>query len=227
MKATLRKNEVQLRTIFPLVELISNPDEPWLEKWARLWRYQQSLPLIKHLLRTKDQITLLDIGCGQAAQYYQYLKFHFPTDIYKIDYLGIDPLVKAQKHRANEVKVLAETYESFCQKTTTAFDLITAFAVLEHVNQPNKLIKMLAGLLKKDGYVLGTTPSHFSKPILEFLAHGLGIISAREIAEHKQYFNRRELSKLLHEVGKNSVTSGYHTYFEWGLNNLFVLKKKS
>lgn len=218
---------VKFWSIFSLAKIIANQEEPWLEKWARLLRFGRSLFLVRHLLQTRDKITVLDIGCGQATQYYKYLQYFFPNDLHRIEYLGIDPLLKVVNLRHDSARVITETYESFCQKTTQHFDLITAFAVLEHVDQPQQFITSLSKLLKSDAYLIGTTPTFVAKPVLEFFAHGLGIISVREIAEHKQYFNRRTLGKILSSITSESASINYHAYFEFGLNNVFVIRKQS
>ena len=60
--------------------------------------------------------------------------------------------------------------------------------------------------------------------MLEFLSFNLGLISSREIEEHKTYFDKEDLIAL---VGPMTVPiEMHHTYFEFGYNNLFVIKKK-
>jgi hypothetical protein len=74
-------------------------------------------------------------------------------------------------------------------------------------------------VLQPQGKLLLTVPSHLAKPVLEFLAFRLGLVSADEIRDHKRYFNRTDLVEILSEAGLQIVL---HQYFQLGMNNFCV-----
>lgn len=220
------KMKLNITEIYRLTNKISLVDEPWLEKWARLIRYMQSEKLIRGLLNTRKSINLLDVGCGQDTLFYNYLCQVFPNDVARINYIGLDPLIDKKNIKNKKIKIITSKYETQLKKMTSSFDIITAFAVLEHVDSPKDLLKQLVELLKKDGYLFGTTPSKLAKPVLEFLSYVLGIISKREIDEHKNYFDKQFIERVSPTKNKsgNKIRS-CHWYFEFWLNNAFLLKR--
>ena len=66
-----------------------------------------------------------------------------------------------------------------------------------------------------------TVPSHAAKPVLEFLAYRIGVVSASEIADHKRYFNKCDLLDIAERAGFALVQ---HRYFELGFNNFALLR---
>lgn len=76
------------------------------------------------------------------------------------------------------------------------FDTITLLAVMEHLEDPEQLLKECWRGLKRGGCIILTTPAPSAKTILELLA-GAGMISRKEIHDHKHYFNSKELVELL------------------------------
>ena len=218
---------MNLLKIYKLTKIISLVDEPWLEKWARLLRYNQSLKFIELKLKYNKKVSLLDVGCGQDTLFYKYLTHQFPNDIKKINYVGLDPLIDKNKIKYKDLKIISDNYEDYLNSAKSEYDIITIFAVLEHVDDPYDLMKVLTKLLGKNGVLVGTTPSYFAKPVLEFLSYVLGIISKREIDEHKNYFDRKFIKNIFKEVSKLSFKGSYcHDYFELGLNNVFIVKRK-
>lgn len=102
------------------------------------------------------------------------------------------------------------------------FDAITALALLEHLERPGNFVKRARGMLKPTGKLIITTPHKRAKPILEFLAFRLGLISKEEIADHKNYFDEDSLKRLMKKSGfkiKKLET------FEFGLNTLCIGQK--
>lgn len=209
---------------YKLTKIISLNDEPYLEKWARLFRYNTSLPVIRMLLKKNKQIMLLDVGCGQDVLYHKFLNYHFPNDIHRFTYVGLDPLID-EKKVTKDVNVVTTQYENYLRNTTDRYDLITIFAVLEHVDDPTDLMVVLSQLLGQGGYLIGTTPTKPAKPVLEFLSYKLGYIAEREIDEHKNYFDRASILKIFAEVSRQAKFYTYHKYFEVILNNFFLVKK--
>jgi len=204
-----------------LLTLISLKNEPLLEKWARFFRYAKADGIIQEKAATKKQITLVDFGCGQDILYYKYLSHTSPSLAKKLNYIGIDPLIDPKSARKlKAVTLINKRFEDI--KFKEKADIISIFAVLEHVDDPAELLLTAAKHLKPDGVIVATTPSPLARYPLEFFSYVLGIIAKREIDEHKRYPNRKFL------LGLNKQLKGLkieHEYFEFGLNNYCVIGK--
>ncbi|MBU4210230.1 class I SAM-dependent methyltransferase [Patescibacteria group bacterium] len=189
----------------------SNGKEPFLEPILRKIRFN----VIKKFLLNKNQNEwlILDYGCGPKAKFYKYLK---DKNIRFKKYIGYDPL-----NKNNTTNKKQKTTSNFKKILNQKYDLITMFAVLEHLDYPNHDFSFLSKILKKNSYLIITTPTKIAKPILEFLSYKLKIISKREIKEHKHYYNLQEIEKIFSVYGLEIVQK---RYFELGMNNLVILK---
>ena len=105
--------------------------------------------------------------------------------------------------------------------TDNSVDIVTALAVIEHLNQPNIFVNEIFRILKPGGECILTTPAPTSKALLEFLAYKIHIISEKDIRDHKQYLNRSGIITLFEKF--DSVTI---SYFQFGLNTLIHAKKR-
>lgn len=94
-------------------------------------------------------------------------------------------------------------------------DCVTMLALLEHLSKPVVVLQEVFRVLKPGGRLIFTTPSPRSKPLLEFLAFRLRIISAEEIKDHKHYFLETEIRQLLQDIGFISIL---YKRFQLGLN---------
>ncbi len=196
-------------------------NEPILEKWARFFRYSKADSFIAEKLNTSKSITLIDFGCGQDILYYKYLQQIFPSRVFNFKYFGVDPLLNPRLSiKSKKVSLIKKKFE--ISEIKEKADIITMFAVLEHVIDPAKLLRQAAKALKPDGIMIITTPSPLARFPLEFASHVLGIIAEREINEHQRYPNRKFLLAMNHEL---KTLSFEHEYFELGLNNLLVVRK--
>lgn len=190
--------------------------EPLLEPIARYIRFLQSSQFIPR----RTLLTVCDIGCGPTTPYLQFL---INRKRHVVKYIGVDPLVQKATPHQNQTTLYKKTINSRVTVRAQTCNLVVCFAVLEHVNNPRALIRESVRILKKGGIAIFTTPSKKSKNILEFLAFRLGLLSSREIKEHKRYYDKTDLEKLTKPYLKK--VTFYHRYFEFGLNNLVVLRK--
>ena len=101
-----------------------------------------------------------------------------------------------------------------------SIDVVTSLAVLEHLTEPRIFSGEILRILRPGGSCIITTPALAAKPLLEFLAFRLKIISARDIKDHKQYFNKVQLSELF---AKFRVVQIRH--FQFGLNTRIYAQK--
>lgn len=161
---------------------------------------------------------LVDLGCGSNPR----LLFALRDRIRQGS--GVDR--KTNEFRSDKLRIYRSNFDEENPPPFPAdlqgADQAVMLAVLEHLHCPKQVLTNLHALLKPEGEILLTTPSTFSKPILEFLAFGLGIIDKNEISDHKHYFSRSELKELLRSVGFKEIE---HKYFEFGMNHFVTAKK--
>ena len=209
---------MELKPSLKLLDLISLQNEPWLEKWARLFRYAAADPFVEVALQEEKTVTIVDFGCGPECLYYTYLQVTYPQDIHRIMYVGVDPLLPKEVKKKNFVTIKSK-FEKI--RTLPKADIIVMFAVLEHVDNASELLRTASRFLKKNGQIIGTTPSPLARLPLEFFCYILGIIAKREIDEHKRYPTRSFILSLQSKMKDFKICQ---SYFELGLNNLFIVK---
>lgn len=195
--------------------------EALLEPVARKLRFAKGAT---HLGEKKSSV-LVDLGCGPNLRFLRYL---LQNSLKIKKYIGIDPLINKQilksfEQNSIEVEIVKKpVIKKIPLKDKTA-DVIVAFAFFEHIHYPKEIIRDCMRVLKPGGKLIITAPSYKAKSVLEFLSFKLGLISRREINEHKQYFDENSLLKLLPK--NKNFKSALHQYFELGLNNLLVVTK--
>jgi SAM-dependent methyltransferase len=179
-------------------------DEPLFEPIARYWRLSIGIKEIEK----NNPIIVVDLGCGPKKRFYDFAKKR--KVIFK-KYIGIDQLIN---HTIKDTVSLSDNFA----------DYVVAFAFVEHIENPKKIMNEAIRIVKKGGKVIITTPSPRAKPLLELLA-ALNLISHREIREHKQYFDKKSLINLIYPENKKKIGIFHHYFHPWQ-NNLLILKKK-
>jgi SAM-dependent methyltransferase len=163
--------------------------------------------------------TVLDFGCG----FQSYLLNHIRNDIK--EGIGID--YDANESRSiDNVRLMKFHYKGRFPFEDKKFDKVFMLAVFEHIplDETVSLLTELKRILKDDGRIVLTIPTPKGKPIMEFLAFQLGVISKDEIADHKKYYAKEDIQA---EAVKAGLSLEYHSYFQFGWNSLQVLKKQA
>ena len=144
------------------------------------WRY------IQRYINLKDKDSVLEIGAG-VGSFYSFL----PEQIY-YDGLELDSsAVKfANEHFGHSI-FHCTPIEKFI--TNKKYDYVFAFEVLEHLDNPDLVIKKIHSLLKKGGIFIGTSPYPYPKNILGD-------------STHKYVLHPENWKKLMVESGFNSVS---------------------
>jgi len=179
--------------------------EPVLEPILRKMRLKHVLPY----LRQYPNCRLLDIGCGWEA------KLLRANEPYIASGIGVD--FKAPAISIQKIKTISLTLQDRLPFEDQSFDFITMLAVMEHLENDEAILKECARLLRPGGGLLITVPSWYAKPVLEFLSYKLNLINPAEIKDHKRYYNREDLLRLLGRVAGLRIKE--HSYFQLRFNN--------
>ena len=187
--------------------------EPILEPVARYFRFKQGLKYVNK----RNKNVIVDLGCGPKIRFYHHCK---KNGLIFNQYIGIDPLARSKSIKL--IKLIKHPLEDQILLPSNSADYVVGFAFIEHIDNPQLIAKEIIRVLKKGGRAILTTPTPNSKKILEFMAYKLGMISKREIREHKHYFTKHELIRLFKNL---SVTNITHFYFECKLNQIIIVDK--
>lgn len=175
------------------------------------WRLRK----IKRYFDSKDLV--LDFGCGYQA----FLLHHLEGKIKKGVGLDYDLGEEIDTHSLVLKKFRFKNSLPF---QDNYFTKVTLLAVLEHLDL--SLIPLLFAeikrVLKPEGIIILTTPTPKSKPLMEFLANKIGIISRLEIMDHKKYYAKKDLEKIAKD---HDLILSEYCLFQFGLNSFAVLTK--
>jgi ubiquinone/menaquinone biosynthesis C-methylase UbiE len=99
------------------------------------------------------------------------------------------------------------------------FDHVVMLAVLEHLTEPDKVLREAYRVIATGGSLIMTWPSAMVDPILNAL-HFLRLVSDEmESDEHQKRIPVETLKEMLQRIGFQKFV---HRRFEFGLNNLMV-----
>ncbi len=160
---------------------------------------------------------LLDFGCGHQALFLRSVQRDLRLGI------GLDYDAAPAKPAPN-LEIRNFHFRDRFDYPDGFFDHVSILAVLEHIplDQVDVLFREFHRILKAGGSVLLTTPTPASRPLLEFLAFKLRIISGPEIADHKHYWSREDIAAL---AARNGFAAPRYRTFQFGLNSFAGLDK--
>ena len=163
--------------------------------------------------------TVMDFGCGHQALFLRSVQEQIARGI------GLDYDAAPSRPAAN-IEIQQFHFKERFEFADRTFDQITILAVVEHIplDQVDILFREFRRVLKDDGRVLLTTPTPAAKPLLEFLAFKLRIISAPEIADHKHYYSESDLRAL---AALHGLEFTAYSKFLFGFNCFASLTKPS
>lgn len=139
-----------------------------------------------------SEIKLLDLGCGYNGDLINTLSS-------KQNAVGMDLSVNPKMKNLKSGRV-----DRKLPFNDASFDVVTALAIIEHVDDPGTMLDEVFRVLKKGGKVVITTPSLMGKLPLEIMAR-LGLISKTEIDDHKRYYTKNTLYQALVDAGFTKV----------------------
>jgi SAM-dependent methyltransferase len=131
-----------------------------VDKWANrqkilLHREKQSFKLL--LPNLQDHSAVLDVGCGEGF-FLQQLSLLRP----KLQLHGIDnseyQIEQAKKNVPSAILKICDL-EQEINYENNSFDVIVAEEIIEHLVNPDKFLSEINRTLKKDGFLLLSTPN--------------------------------------------------------------------
>jgi SAM-dependent methyltransferase len=159
-----------------------------------------------------------DFGCGFQATFARSIAGE-ADGLVLVDVALADDLKADARIRAIEGQLPG----ALAALPAASLDVVMIVSVLEHVAEPAGLLREVRRLLAPGGVALVNVPSWRGKWFLETAAFRLGLTSRFEIDDHKAYFDRRELWKLLVEGGFRPSEIRCHTH-KFGLNTYAVCR---
>lgn len=187
----------------------SQKHEPILEIIFQILRFLRIAPYIK-----RGSI-VADLGCGYDGRFLKIISNKIRKGV------GVDICVSTNKIHKN-ITLIESDINKRLPLEDSNFDIVTAMAVIEHIENPKKFILEINRILKKNGRLIITTPSTIAKPLLDFLAFKMHSLSNSEISDHKQYFDQNGIAKLLLVCGFKNIKV---KTFEMGFNLLAITTK--
>jgi SAM-dependent methyltransferase len=179
-------------------------------RWTVFDRLIQAYRFRKVLALIPPKSTVVDFGCGNGV-FLRSIKRRIGKAI------GVDQLTPPSEHRITFVQA---DLEGAVPLPNGCADAVTALALFEHLSSPATFVAEAYRILKQGGVLILTTPSPAAKPVLEFLAFRVGIISKADVADHKKYYGKEELQLLFSAFDAVRISN-----FQFGLNTLVCAVK--
>jgi SAM-dependent methyltransferase len=155
-----------------------------------------------------------DLGCGLGSDFLRWLGPQISLGV------GVDVQVSAAGSRAQ--RVLIGDIARGLPIGSRQFDHVVMLAVLEHLAEPEGVLREAHRILAPGGSLIVTWPNAAVDPVLHVLSR-LGIVSMEmESEKHERRIPLDELQKILLRIG---FERGSHRTFEFGLNNLLIAHK--
>jgi 2-polyprenyl-3-methyl-5-hydroxy-6-metoxy-1,4-benzoquinol methylase len=161
-----------------------------------------------------------DFGCGFHAELVRPYLFEVSHAVL-VDIALADDLKQAPNVNAIEGTLPAALDALEAQ----SLDFVLCNNVLEHLAEPREALRHFRRIVKPGGTCLFSVPSWRGKFFLELAAFQLRLIDPVEVEEHKDYFEREDLWRLLVSAGfkPSEITCGKH---KLGLNTFAVCRVK-
>lgn len=142
----------------------------------------------KIVSQKKQKGSALDFGCG-TGEFLNTLK----QQGWKVE--GIEP---SEIGRTKSSELTGQPIHSkLSQISTSQFDIITAWHVIEHIPNLEEIISQLAKQLKKDGTIFIAVPNYESADAQHYQEHWAGF----DVPRHLWHFSKNSMQKLLTSHG--------------------------
>ena len=179
-----------------------------LDRFIARQRFQAAYPHIRKGSR------VCDLGCGLDAAFLDFAAERIAHGV------AVDGQVR--DGAGGRWKRVRADIRKTLPLESGEFDNVVMLAVLEHLAEPEPVLREAHRILAPGGSLILTWPSTFVDPILKVL-HVLRLVSDEmQSDEHQKRIPLDTLQQILHRIGFNEFV---HYTFEFGLNNLMVASR--
>lgn len=116
------------------------------------YQQQKAYSFCLQFIKNKE---VLEIGSGSGYGTYRLAKI--AKNVLGIDSDGTVIKKSKEKYKINNLKFMFSRMETF--KTDNRFDCAIALQVFEHIENPESFLDKMASLIKKDGFLIISTPN--------------------------------------------------------------------
>lgn len=178
----------------------------WVDRLG-VWLSQRAIR--KHL-PIGNTLAVLELGCGYRATQLVALRNRIGTGV------GVDFAIAPELRAFPGFSFVEGSIdEALPHLSGQQFDVILLISVLEHLPNPEAVLRTCHGLLRPGGRLLINVPTWTGKIFLEFSAFRIGLSPKVEMDDHKMYYSKRDLWPLLVRAGfrPSTLQLRYHKFF--------------
>jgi ubiquinone/menaquinone biosynthesis C-methylase UbiE len=180
------------------------------DRFVAWCRFRAATPHIRF------QSRVCDLGCGAGAPFLHHVASRLTSGVGLDEYAG--------ESTKENISVVHANITTSLPLESGQFDHVTMLAVLEHLEEPKKVLAEGYRLLRPGGSLIMTWPSSLVDPMLEVLTR-IGMVNDElGFDQHQPRIPVAMLRDMLQEIGFAQIENGT---FEFGLNNWLVAHKES
>ena len=165
-------------------------NHPFYYQYRAVYEYATQFIKAKHVL---------DIGCGEG--YGAHLLAQHAKKVLAIDKDKKSIQQAQRKYHLPNLSFDVQNVENLSKYTHKTFDIVCCFHVIEHLKEPNRILKDISKLLSKSGILLISTPNRYST-----FRSATGI----EWPYHEREYSVDEYRELLLSCFKNVTLYALH-----------------
>jgi len=173
---------------------------------------------IRRAIRTFDGKDIGDFGCGFDARFDRTIVDRVKS-LTLVDVALADDLKQHPKVNAIE----GALPDAIDRIESASLDVVLCVNVLEHLWEPRRALEGFRRILRPGGTCFLNVPSWSGKVVLETLAFRLNLAPKDEMDDHKDYYDRHDLWRLVVSAGfkPSNVKCKKHKF---GLNTFAICK---
>lgn len=159
-------------------------------------RLRNATELLKRFKDLKSGMKLLEIGCSCGVL------LKSARDNFGLKVCGVEPSTWAARYASEQFGLeIHKTYIEDAQFSEESFDVVILADVIEHLENPRRVLERVRDILKPGGQLLLLTPD-----IGSLTARLAGRFWWGILDEHNFYFSRKTLNLLLKECGFDVIS---------------------